>query len=275
MRIISFNVNGIRAVNGKGKDGKKGSDASVNLLHTLVAEQNPDVLCLQEIKTSDPKDLSSYMDILPYIKINHSKTKKGYSGVAILSKSKPINYYEDFSYAPDRFVDVKDKDFTNEGRILTAEFETCFVVTVYTVNSKDGLLRLSDRLIWDKLFRKYINILQGTKPVIVCGDLNCAHNEIDIHNPKTNRKSPGFSDEERESFSKLLRICALRDTYRALYPEKIKYTYWSNMGNARGRNVGWRIDYVLAGGGLEIISADCLNDYYGSDHCPVIADIKL
>ena len=275
MRIISFNVNGIRAVNGKGKDGKKGSDASVNLLHTLVAEQNPDVLCLQEIKTSDEKDLSSYKDILPYIKINHSKTKKGYSGVAILSKDKPINYYEDFAYAPDRFIHVKDKDFTNEGRILTAEFDTHFVVTVYTVNSKDGLTRLPDRLIWDKLFRKYINILQGTKPVVICGDLNCAHNEIDLHNPRTNRKSPGFSDEERESFNKLLRICALRDTYRSLYPESVKYTYWSNMGNARGRNVGWRIDYVLVGGGIEVNSADCLNDYYGSDHCPIIADITI
>ena len=275
MRIISFNVNGIRAVNGKGKDGKKGSDSSVNLLRTLVVEQTPDVLCLQEIKTSDEKDLSSYLDILPYIKINHSKTKKGYSGVAILSKDKPINYYDDFSYAPDTFIDVKEKDFTNEGRILTAEFDTCFVVTVYTINSKDGLTRLPDRLIWDKLFRKYINILQGTKPVVVCGDLNCAHNDIDIHNPKTNRNSPGFSDEERESFSKLLRICALRDTYRSLYPEKVKYTYWSNFGNARARNSGWRIDYVLVGGGIEINSAECLNEYYGSDHCPVIADIII
>ena len=273
MRIISFNVNGIRAVNEKGKDGKKGADSSINLLRTLITEKKPDVLCLQEIKTTNVEDLASYADLLPYITINPSRTKKGYSGVAILSKTKPIAIANDFGFAKEKFASVADREYCNEGRIITAEYESCYVMCVYTVNSKDGLTRLDERLEWDRLFRIYITSLQGIKPVIVCGDLNCAHNEIDIHNPKTNRKSPGFSDAERASFSKLLTVCALRDSFRVLHPGVAKYTYWSNFGNARARGVGWRIDYVLVGGGLEITEADCLCDFYVSDHCPVLADV--
>lgn len=279
MKIISFNVNGIRAVNEKGKDGKQkkgiATSTSINLLRSLITEKNPDVLCLQEIKTSSPEDLASYTDLLPYININPSRTKKGYSGVAILSKKKPIAIANDFGFASEKFACVADREYTKEGRIITAEYESCYVMCVYTVNSKNGLLRLDERLEWDRLFRMYIISLQGFKPVIVCGDLNCAHNEIDIHNPKTNRKSPGFSDAERASFGKLLTVAALRDSFRVLHPSNAKYTYWSNFGNARARDVGWRIDYILVGGGLEIIEADCLNDFYGSDHCPVFADIKI
>lgn len=275
MRIISFNVAGIRAVNEKGKDGKRGGDLSENLLRTLIKEKNPDVLCLQEIKTTNPEDLASYTDLLPHIAINPARTKKGYSGTAILSKTKPIVVESDFGFAKEKFASVSKRDYSNEGRIITAEYENCYVMCVYTVNSKDGLARLDERLEWDRLFRIYITTLHGIKPVIVCGDLNCAHNEIDIHNPKSNRKSPGFSDAERASFSKLLTTCALRDSFRVLHPGVAKYTYWSNFGNARARNAGWRIDYVLVGGGLEITEADCLCDFYGSDHCPILADIDI
>ena len=171
MRIISFNVNGIRSVNGKAKDGTKGVAPEANLLRTLIAEQAPDVLCLQEIKTDAAADLASYKDLMPWITVNTPTAKKGYSGVAILSRTEPLSVHANFW----------DTDLAapgiDEGRILTAEFETVFVVTVYTVNSKDGLTRLDERLAWDAAFRNYITHLQGIKSVIVCGDLNCAHEE--------------------------------------------------------------------------------------------------
>jgi exodeoxyribonuclease-3 len=270
MRIISFNVNGIRAVNGKSKAGSKGCDPSANLLRTLIVEQTPDVLCLQEIKTEAATDLAGYADLLPHISINSAQNKKGYSGVAILSRSAPIAVSLDFALRP---ALAEGCPATDEGRIITAEFEDCYVVNVYTINSKDGLLRLDERLVWDTAFRRYVNALQGTKPVIVCGDLNCAHAEIDLHNAKGNKKSPGFSDAERESFGKLLGQCALRDSFRWLHPEVKKYSWWSNFGGARQRNVGWRIDYVLVGAGIDILAADCLNEYHGSDHCPVVAEV--
>lgn len=275
MQIISFNINGLRSAETKDKSGKKECAPETNVLRCLIREQAADILCLQEVKTSSIDDFKSYRDLMPYIYLNHSKDKKGYSGVAILSKTEPISVSPDFDLVPEVAAKAATESGTREGRILTAEYEKCYVITVYTINAKDGLTRLDERLKWDRLFRQYINTLQGTKPVIVCGDLNCAHNDIDIHNPRTHKKSPGFSDEERTSFSKLLQVCALRDTYRALHPDVAKYTYWSNYGGARARNVGWRIDYILVGGGIKIESADCLNDYFGSDHCPVSSCVSL
>jgi exodeoxyribonuclease-3 len=275
MQIVSFNINGLRAAETKDKSGKKECDPETNVLRSLIREQAADILCLQEVKTSNIDDFKSYRDLMPYIYLNHSKDKKGYSGVAILSKVEPISVTSDFDRIPKVAEVAATETFMSEGRILTAEYEKCYVVSVYTVNAKDGLARLDERLKWDRLFRQYINILQGTKPVIVCGDLNCAHNDIDIHNPKGHKKSPGFSDEERASFSLLLQRCALRDTYRALHPTDVKYTYWSNYNGARTRNVGWRIDYILVGGGVKINSADCLNDYFGSDHCPIISSVSF
>lgn len=271
MRIISFNVNGIRSVNTKDKAGTKGAAPATNLLRTLIAEQAPDVLCLQEIKTGESAeaDLAPYKDLMPWITTNTPKAKKGYSGVAILSRTAPLAVHADFW---DTGLNAAGLD---EGRILTAEFDTVFVVTVYTINSKDGLTRLPDRLAWDAAFREYIHHLQGIKSVVVCGDLNCAHEEIDIHNPKGHRRSPGFSDEERASFGRLLAECALRDSFRRMRPAEAKYTYWSNMGQARKRNAGWRIDYILVGAGLAIGGADCLVEYGGSDHCPVVADVGI
>ena len=272
MRIISFNVNGIRAVNGKSKAGSKGCDPTTNLLRTLIIEQTPDVLCLQEIKTEAASDLTIYKDLLPHVAINSAQNRKGYSGVAILSRSAPISISLDFALFP---ALAEGCPATDEGRIITAEFPDCYVVNVYTINSKQDLLRLDERIKWDTAFRRYVNSLQGTKPVIVCGDLNCAHEEVDIHNPKGNKKSPGFSDEERASFRKLLTTCALRDSFRWLHPGVKKYSWWSNFGGARQRNVGWRIDYILVGAGIEIRSADCLNEYHGSDHCPVVAEVEF
>jgi exodeoxyribonuclease-3 len=288
MRLISFNVNGIRSVSEKSKMGEKGTQFSKNLLTTLTTEQNADILCLQEIKTQSHDDLLGYKQLFPYIYTNTATNKKGYSGVAILSKHKPISTYKDFALFSEYFSEYNEYDFMKEGRILTAEYQSYYLVTVYTPNSKDKLARLEERLIWDDMFLTYIQLLQGhgtgvdnitynKKPVIVCGDLNCANEPIDIHNPSTNRYSAGYSDKERGSFKKLMQYGNLTDTFRLLNPSTVKYTWWSNMGGARKRNVGWRIDYFLVSNKLKgnIQEPDCLTEYYGSDHCPVSINITL
>jgi exodeoxyribonuclease-3 len=289
MRLISFNVNGIRSVSEKSKTGEKGTPFTKNLLTTLATEQHADVLCLQEIKTQSHEDLLGYKNLFPHIYTNTATSKKGYSGVAILSKHKPLAVYKDFSLFSEYFSEYTPYDFMKEGRILTAEYSSFYLVTVYTPNSKDKLTRLDERLIWDDAFLAYIQLLQGKnpqnialpsyipKPIIVCGDLNCANEPIDIHNPSANKYSAGYSDKERSSFKQLLMHAALTDTFRTLNPATVKYSYWSNMGGARKRNAGWRIDYFLVSSELKafIQHADCLTEYHGSDHCPVIMDMTL
>lgn len=278
MRVISFNVNGIRAISQKGKDGKKIKGTEINVLESLTEEQSPDIICLQEIKTQNSNDLTRYTDLFPHIYVNVATSKKGYSGVAILSKTDPLDVYENFGEATEKDLDVfySKYDFIHEGRMLTAYFPTFTLICVYTPNSKDELVRLDERLIWDKAFRNYVIYLETTRklPVIVAGDLNCAYADIDIHNSKSNLKSPGFSKEERDSFN-LLISTTLTDTFRDCYPSKVKYSYWSMIRRSRESNRGWRIDYILVSSGIDymIPQADILNDYYGSDHCPVIADI--
>lgn len=289
MRLISFNVNGIRSVSEKSKMGEKGTQFTKNLLTTLANEQNADILCLQEIKTQSHDDLLGYKQLFPHIYTNTATSKKGYSGVAILSKQKPVSVHKDFSLFPDYFSEYDAYDFMKEGRILTAEYGKFYLVTVYTPNSKDKLTRLDERLIWDDAFLAYIQLLQGKqqtniqlppytpKPTIVCGDLNCANEPIDIHNPSANKYSPGYSDQERSSFKQLLKHASLTDTFRTLNPTTAKYSYWSNMGGARKRNAGWRIDYFLVSSELKenIQTADCLTEYHGSDHCPVMINLSL
>jgi len=258
MRIISFNVNGIKSIHEKSKSGEKKCSIEQNILTSLVNEQNPDILCLQEIRCQDAKILNYYQKFFPYIYTCHSTVKKGYSGTAILTKEKPIavtNYIHE------------DKDMFKEGRMIVAEFEKYYVVNVYTPNSKDELLRLDERLLWDTMFRNYIKSLN--KPVITCGDFNVASEDIDIHNPKVHHKSAGFSDDERKSFKVLMDECKLIDSFRVKNPNTIKYSYWSNFHQSRSKNRGWRIDYVLSN--LECKFADILTEYYGSDHCPIIA----
>lgn len=289
VRIASFNVNGIRAVKQKGKDGSKGCAFSDNTLCRLSREQTLDILCLQEIKTTDTvvADLEPYQSIYPYIYTNTSKTKKGYSGVAVLSKQKAVAVYGGFDMFSEEEIggDASPYEFSKEGRILILEFEGYWLVNTYTPNSKSELLRLEERLVWDEYYRDAIRLLESGsedgkrvgKPVVAVGDLNVAHAEIDLCNPHTNRRSPGFSDEERASFTDILERAELVDTFRALHPTTVKYSFWNNLGYARARNAGWRIDYVLVSKALRsaVAEADILTDYHGSDHCPVVAEIRI
>ena len=256
MKIISFNINGLKSMHGKTKAGEKNCAPDENVLTTLINEQNPDILCLQETRCS-VKEFEYYKQYFPYIYTNFAE-KKGYSGTAIFSKEKPINV---INYVHE------DKPMYKEGRMIVAEYEQYFLINVYTPNSKDELTRLDERLIWDTMFRNYINSLN--KPVVAVGDFNCAVQDIDIHNPKVHHKSAGFSDDERHSFKKL----ALIDSFRYAHPNAVKYSYWSNFHQSRSKNRGWRIDYLLCSPSLKVLEADILTEYFGSDHCPVMANL--
>jgi exodeoxyribonuclease-3 len=245
MKLISWNVNGLRSVVNKG-------------FVEIFNEFGADIVCLQEIKLQEGQielNLDGYYDYWNYAE------KKGYSGTAVFTKHKPLSV----TYG----MDIEEHD--KEGRVITLNFEDFFLVNVYTPNSKKELLRLDYRMVWEDDFRKYLITLSENKPVIVCGDLNVAHKEIDLKNPKTNRKSAGFTDEERDKMTELLNSNFI-DTYRYFYPDKQDaYTWWSNFGKARERNVGWRIDYFITSSSLEKNLSDAIiyPEIYGSDHCPV------
>ena len=228
-----------------------------------IEEQNPDIIGLQEIKLSEGQlDL----EIPGYNMYYNYAERKGYSGTAIFTKEKPINV----TYG----IGIEEHD--NEGRVITAEFSEYYFVTVYTPNSKDKLLRLDYRMIWEDEFLKYLKNLEKSKPVIVCGDLNVAHKEIDLKNPKTNTRNPGFTIEERNKFTNLL-DSGFIDTFRYFYPDKeFAYSWWSYRGNARKNNTGWRIDYFCVSESLKnrITDAEIQSNIEGSDHCPVVLYIK-
>lgn len=250
MRIYSFNVNGLRAILKKD-------------FLTWVESCQPDILCLQETKLSD-KDFS--IDIPGYHQYYSCADKKGYSGTAIFSKSEPIAVTEG--------IGVEEHD--HEGRTLIAEYENFYLVCVYVPNSQDELRRLDYRQVWNKAFEDFVSSLKERKPVIFCGDLNVAHQEIDIRNPKTNVRNAGFTIEERNDFSRLLSRGFI-DTFRYLHPEEVKYSWWSYRFKAREKNVGWRIDYFVISEDLKdkLKSAEIHNEVFGSDHCPVSIDIDL
>lgn len=249
-KYISWNVNGLRAVIKKG-------------FLEYIKEEKPDIIGLQEIKLSEGQlDL----EIPGYNMYYNYAERKGYSGTAIFTKEKPINV----TYG----IGIEEHD--NEGRVITAEFSEYYFVTVYTPNSKDKLLRLDYRMIWEDEFLKYLKNLEKSKPVIVCGDLNVAHKEIDLKNPKTNTRNPGFTIEERNKFTNLL-DSGFIDTFRYFYPDKeFAYSWWSYRGNARKNNTGWRIDYFCVSDSLKdrIIDAKIQSNIEGSDHCPVVLYIK-
>lgn len=249
MKLVSWNVNGIRAVLKKG-------------FMDFFSEESPDIMCIQETK-AHPSQVDLYLD--KYHMFWNSAEKKGYSGTAVFSKHKPLSVQKNIG------VDHHDK----EGRVLTLEFPKFFLVNVYTPNAKRGLTRLDYRLDWDEEFRKFCKNLEKKKPVIICGDLNVAHKEIDLANPKSNRENPGFSDAERSSFSKLL-DSGFVDSFRYFNPDPHNYTWWSYMFNARQKNIGWRIDYFCVSDSLknELSGAGILNDVHGSDHCPVSLKLK-
>ena len=245
MKLISWNVNGIRAVIKKG-------------FYDFVKEHNPDILCLQEVKAM-PEQVTVALPDYPY-HIWNSAERKGYSGVAIFSKIKPLTVIKGIGHPVD-----------DEGRVITAEFEKYYVVTVYTPNSKDDLSRIPLRHEeWDPIFLKHCRELEKKKPVIFCGDLNVAHQPLDIKRDKPNEGKKGYTLEEREGFTNFVEA-GFVDTFRHLYPDEEKYSWWSYMGGARSRNVGWRIDYVIVSPKLvsDVTDAFILNDVMGSDHCPV------
>lgn len=250
LKLISWNVNGIRACVEKGfLDFFKSVDA--------------DIFCLQETKLQQGQidlTLEGYEQYWNYAE------KKGYSGTAVFTKEKPL------SVAYGLNIEEHDK----EGRVITLEYDDFYLITVYTPNSKEELARLDYRMQWEDAFRVYLKNLEKSKPVIVCGDLNVAHKEIDLKNPKTNRKNPGFSDEERNKFSELLESGFI-DTYRYFYPDKEgAYSWWSYRFSARAKNAGWRIDYFVVSEQLKdkLVNAEIHSGILGSDHCPVELVIK-
>ena len=250
MKLVSWNVNGLRACITKGFD-------------EVFKNLNADIFCIQETKMQEDQAESISYD--GYYKYMNSAEKKGYSGTAIFTKLKPLNV----TYG----IGIEEHD--KEGRIITLEYDKFFLVNCYTPNSKRELERLDYRMTWEDEIRKYLNVLNEKKPVIYCGDLNVAHNEIDIKNPKTNHFSAGFTDNEREKMTKLLDSGYI-DTYRYLYPNDAdRYTWWSYMRNSRQKNVGWRIDYFIVSNNLknEVKEACIHSDIFGSDHCPIELDI--
>ena len=260
LKIFSWNVNGIRSVINKGA------------LQEFIKEYKPDILCLQETKA---KQGQAEIDLPEYEEIWNSADRPGYSGTAIFTKVKPLSV---------RNVLPAEKDFKDEfgdplteGRVLTAEFEKFYLVNIYTPNSKNELERLGLReKLWDPAVLEYLKELEKMKPVVVCGDFNAAHEEIDIARPKNNHHSAGFTDEERKGISNLI-SAGFVDTFRSLNPSAVRYTWWSHWGQARANNVGWRIDYFFVSKSLKskLKSAEIYENVMGSDHCPISIELEV
>ncbi len=266
MKLYSWNVNGIRAVINKGA------------FQTFIAEHQPDILCLQETKA---KQDQAEIDLPEYTEYWNSADKPGYSGTAIFTKVKPLQVINGFTDAiAEKYGLAADSygDPSKEGRVISAEFDDFWVVTVYTPNSKGDLSRLGLRHTqWDPAFLEHLQALEQSKPVLVCGDLNVAHTELDLANPKANIGKHGFSNEEREGFSNFEKAGFI-DTFRAAYPHQTgAYTWWTHWANARARNVGWRIDYWLASKGIAnaVKNPQIHAEVMGSDHCPVSIEVTL
>ena len=250
-KLISWNVNGIRACVKKG-------------FLDYFKEMDADIFCIQESKMQEGQLV---LELEGYYQYWNYAIKKGYSGTAIFTKEEPISV----SYG----IGIEEHD--NEGRVITLEFDNFYMITVYTPNSQTELARLDYRMKWEEDFREYLIKLDKKKPVVVCGDMNVAHKEIDLKNPKTNHKNAGFTDEEREKMTKLL-SSGFVDTFRYFYPEqKDIYSWWSYRFSARAKNIGWRIDYFLTSKSLEgnLIDAKIHTEVMGSDHCPVELDIVI
>lgn len=265
IKLFSWNVNGIRAVINKGE------------FQSFMEKYQPDILCLQETKAS--KDQVE-IDLTDYYEYWNSAEKKGYSGTAIFSKQQPIDVSYDFSdriINKYRLIDQQDRDSSNEGRVITAEYEKFFVVTVYTPNAKDDLSRIPLRhKHWDPAFLEHCEDLQKKKPVMFCGDLNVAHTEDDLARPKPNIGKKGFTNEEREGFENFIKA-GFVDTLRIFKKGNGYYTWWTHWANARANNVGWRIDYWLVSKSLssKVKKAEIHPGQMGSDHCPVSIEVDL
>ena len=252
MKFISWNVNGLRACMQKG-------------FIEFVNEQKADFICLQETKMQEHQ---AEVPLDDYKKYFNSAEKKGYSGTAVFTVKEPLSVV---------YNGMEIDEHSHEGRMITLDMGNFYLVNVYTPNAKDGLLRIDDRMQWESDLREYLMKLDKEKPVIYCGDLNVAHNEIDLKNPKANRGNAGFSDQERGKIEELLNS-GFVDTFRYLHPNDTgRYSWWSYRFNARKNNAGWRIDYFIVSDRIKdkITNADILSDVYGSDHCPVVLEIEI
>ncbi|HMM00093.1 MAG TPA: exodeoxyribonuclease III [Bacilli bacterium] len=249
MKFISWNTNGLRAAINKG-------------FIDFFNKEKADAFCIQETKMQ-PEQLE--IDFPGYYLYMNSADKKGYSGTAIITRKKPLNVIYGIH-----------GEYNDEGRVITAEFDDYFLITSYTPNSQEELRRLPYRMTFEDKLRDYLVELDKIKPVILCGDLNVAHQEIDLKNPKANHFNPGFSDEEREKFSLLLKN-GFVDSFRFLYPETVRYSWWSYRFHAREKGIGWRIDYFVVSERIKdkIIDALILDEVEGSDHCPVVLDLAI
>lgn len=259
MKIVSWNINGIRSINKKKQ------------LAELVRVHSPDIVCLQEVRANDSISQIELRKAFPsseypYVYVQSSKTKKGYSGTAIVAKCQPLSNIPDTAHNISIAID--------EGRITSVEFESFVLVSVYTPNSGAKLDRLAYRTrTWDKEFARYMSNLTTmfpSKKIIIAGDLNVAPQEIDIHSPKTNLRSAGFTAEERDSYAILMKTTGFIDSFRHFHPNTIKYSYWSNFHGARGKNKGWRIDFFLVSSINTIVDSDIIDSFPGSDHAPII-----
>ena len=254
MKLVSWNVNGIRAVMKKGFEG-------------FLAEQQPDILCLQEIKVHNddlPNDIRQIGAMDGYIGYWNGAERKGYSGTATLTKVTPVSYE----------TTIGDERFDCEGRFQILEFEDYFLINTYVPNAKGDLSRLDERQEFDQLLLQKIKELEARKPVVLCGDMNVAHEPIDLARPKPNEGNAGYTVEERQGMTNYLNA-ELIDTFRHLHPEKVQYSWWSYRGGARANNVGWRIDYFIVSRALEgkFVSAEIYDQILGSDHCPIALSI--
>ena len=250
MKLVSWNVNGLRACLGKG-------------FLDFCAVADADIICLQETKMRPEQ---AEFDLPGYHRYWNSADKAGYSGTAVFTRRQPLSVTYDFGIDEHR----------HEGRVITAEYPDFYLVCCYTPNSKDQLARLDYRMAWEDDIRDYLLDLDAKKPVVYCGDLNVAHQEIDLKNPKTNRQNPGFSDQERAKMTRLLES-GFADTFRTLHPEEVTYSWWSYRFHAREKNAGWRIDYFIVSRRLlpRVTDAAIRTEVYGSDHCPVVLDLDV
>jgi exodeoxyribonuclease-3 len=263
MKIIAWNINGLRSL------------LKTENLDNLIKSEKPDILCFGETKLSCPyttidDTMKDRYKEYKYRYWSHCEKKGGYSGTAILTKKKPLNIMYGLKY--------HDKELDDEGRVITIEYNKYYLLHVYTPNSGQALARLKFRTkIWDIAFSHHIEKLQKSKPVIVCGDLNVAHKEIDLKNPKTNKMTAGFTDDERESFTNLLNNNKLIDTFRFINKDLIKYSFWSYMRKSREKNIGWRIDYFLTSDIMQknIQDSDIITTIHGSDHAPIKLVLKI
>ncbi len=279
MRIISWNVNGIRATSAKLKNGDKKGTPTDNVIKTLIEEQRPDIVCFQEVKTQSKDDLNFLATSYKYILTNFSTTKKGYSGVALLTNKRPVWVSYGFSaYTEEELGPYNSYDWATEGRLITARFSNVLVVTAYVPNAQDELARISERLEWERIMRNYLKRLSqdNNVPIVYTGDLNVAPADIDIHDKKNRDKVAGASKEERQAYKELEQT-GLVNAFRTLYPETRKYSYFSNFANSRQNNKGWLIDLFMVSESAKskIVESDMLDEYYGSDHVPILLDMNV